>query len=153
MKLYLVRHGQAVPENVDPQQPLSESGQSDVLRVAAFLAHAGIQVSAVLHSGKSRARQTAECLASSVTLEGVSMEMPGLNPLDAVDGALRAIIGREADTMLVSHVPFLNNLVARLIGRDAKISGLTIHTATVICLERSEERGWTITWMIRPDLL
>ena len=66
MRLYLVQHGEALPKQVDPERPLSERGRSDVARVADFLKGAGIRVTRVAHSGKTRARQTAELLASFV---------------------------------------------------------------------------------------
>ena len=66
MRLYLVQHGEAVPEDADPSRPLSETGNRDVARVAAFLATADIRVSRVLHSGKLRAGQTAELCAAKL---------------------------------------------------------------------------------------
>ena len=60
MKLYLVQHGEACAEDVDPERPLTAQGRADVERLAAFLQQAGIQVGRVIHSGKLRAEQTAE---------------------------------------------------------------------------------------------
>ena len=67
MKLCLVQHGDAVPEETDPQRPLSERGCAEVQRVAELLAGAGVQVSTILHSGKTRAEQTARLLAACVS--------------------------------------------------------------------------------------
>ena len=36
IKLYLVQHGEALPKEDDPARPLSEKGQADVRRLAAF---------------------------------------------------------------------------------------------------------------------
>ena len=41
MKLYLVRHGEAVSRSQDPERPLSQRGRSDVEGVATRLAKAG----------------------------------------------------------------------------------------------------------------
>ena len=38
MRLFLVQHGNALPEDVDPERGLSERGKQDVANVAAFLA-------------------------------------------------------------------------------------------------------------------
>ena len=35
MRLYLVRHGAALPDHLDPRRPLSEHGQQEVAKVAA----------------------------------------------------------------------------------------------------------------------
>src|SRR5688500_9788627 len=63
MRLYLVQHGEAVPEQVDPQRPLSEAGRRDVQAMARLLAGAGIRPTRIVHSGKRRAQETAELLA------------------------------------------------------------------------------------------
>jgi phosphohistidine phosphatase len=65
MKLYLAQHGDSLPEQVNPERPLSERGREDVRRLAEFLGGTGIQVRRVYHSGKLRARQTAELLGIS----------------------------------------------------------------------------------------
>ena len=38
MRLLLVQHGEAVPEQVEPARPLSARGAADVARIAEFLA-------------------------------------------------------------------------------------------------------------------
>ena len=60
MRLYLVHHGEAVPPGVDPQRPLSEGGSASVEQVAEKAAMQGAKPAVVWHSGKLRARQTAE---------------------------------------------------------------------------------------------
>ena len=63
MKLYLVRHGEALSEHVARERPLSDKGKRDAAAMAAFLGRAGIRVAEVQHSGKARARETAELLS------------------------------------------------------------------------------------------
>ena len=65
MRLYLVQHGDALPEQVDPERPLSAEGRRDVEAVARLLASAGTRAVRVAHSGKLRAQQTAEVLAAA----------------------------------------------------------------------------------------
>ena len=60
MWLYLVQHGQAKTEEEDPERPLTDRGAADVGRVAGVAAAAGIMTGRICHSGKTRARQTAE---------------------------------------------------------------------------------------------
>ena len=66
MRIYLTQHGLAVPKDVDPDRPLSEQGRQDVQRLADFLKNTGAQVEQVLHSGKTRAEQTATILAPAL---------------------------------------------------------------------------------------
>jgi broad specificity phosphatase PhoE len=60
MRVYLVQHGEAQPEAVSAERELTPRGRSDVERVANLLAGGGVRVAKVCHSGKTRARQTAE---------------------------------------------------------------------------------------------
>jgi phosphohistidine phosphatase len=57
MKLYLVQHGDALPKDIDPDRPLSNVGHAEVGLLAELLA-GHMNISRVLHSGKTRARQT-----------------------------------------------------------------------------------------------
>jgi phosphohistidine phosphatase SixA len=57
MRLYIVQHGDAIPERVDPERPLSVEGRRDVEAVARLLASAGTRAVRVAHSascGRSR---------------------------------------------------------------------------------------------------
>ena len=70
MRLFLVQHGEAKTEQEDPERPLTDRGASDVSRVARAATEARIVTAErIVHSGKTRARQTAEtwvrCSASS----------------------------------------------------------------------------------------
>jgi len=60
MFLYLVHHGVAVAPEVDPRRPLSPAGLAAVERLAAQAAALGAKPAVVWHSGKLRAKQTAE---------------------------------------------------------------------------------------------
>jgi len=66
VNIYLMQHGKPVPKDKDPEKPLSERGRDEVQNIAGFLKKAGIQVEAVYHSGKTRARQTAEIMNSKI---------------------------------------------------------------------------------------
>ena len=57
MKLYLQQHGDALPEEINHDRPLSERGREDVKLLAKFAGRCGIRVQRVYHSGKTRARE------------------------------------------------------------------------------------------------
>lgn len=82
MALYLIRHADAKREGEDPLRPLSESGVRDIKVVASYLFRMGIKADQIFHSGKLRARQTAEVLAESLRPSMGTIESEGLNPLD-----------------------------------------------------------------------
>lgn len=69
MRLYLVQHGDAAPERLDPERPLSAAGRREVEAVARLLACAGARVAQVVHSGKLRAQQTRRAARDSPGVE------------------------------------------------------------------------------------
>ena len=84
MRVYLAQHGLAEPKEIDPERPLSEQGHEDVRRLAAFLEGKGLRVEQALHSGKTRAEQTAALLARALLAGGRFKAYPGLAPNDPV---------------------------------------------------------------------
>ena len=115
MRLYLVQHGEAVPEQVDPQRPLSAAGRREVEAIGRLLASAGVRSTRVVHSGKLRAEQTAELLAIACAPPSVVEAAAGLSPNDPVKPVARKIASLSADTMLVGHLPFMARLAGRLV--------------------------------------
>ena len=153
MKLYLVQHGDSLPEEVNPERPLSERGQQDVTRLAEFLGRRGIRVQRVCHSGKTRARQTAEILAATVA-SGVAVEaMSGINPNDPVEPIAERIKDWDDDTLLAGHMPFMGRLAALLLTGKSESVVVAFQPGSVVCLERTVSGVWAMNWMLRPELL
>ena len=153
MKLYLVQHGHAVAKDMDPARPLSDQGRADARRTASFLGRAGVRVSTILHSGKKRTEETAELLAASVGTVEHPDDISGIAPLDPVPEFARTVNGWTSDTMVVGHLPFMGRLVSHLVAGDEAVSTVAFRPGTVLCLEREESGGWSIAWMIRPELV
>ncbi len=153
MKLYLVRHGEALAKDVDPDQPLSPSGRADVERLAAFLGQRGVRAERIEHSRKARARQTADILAGTIADAGVSTPRDGLLPNDPTTPIAREIAGLHQDTMLVGHLPFMGGLAARLVVGSENVIVAAFRPATILCLEHAVGDGWYVAWMLRPDML
>jgi len=66
MKVYLVRHGQAVAPQVDSSQPLSDEGRNEIQHIARTLKNMNVTVHSVYHSGKLRAEESAMILAEAL---------------------------------------------------------------------------------------
>jgi phosphohistidine phosphatase len=153
MKLYLVQHGDAVPGEIDMARPLSQKGKRDARHLGDFLARNGIAVSRIIHSGKLRAQQTAETIASRLRTS-VSVEAhDGLNPNDPARGAAQILVQSDDDTLVVSHLPLLSKLVSRLVTGNKEPSVVSFVPGGAVCLERSETGSWTVSWMVRPEVL
>ncbi|NEV60322.1 phosphohistidine phosphatase SixA [Thiorhodococcus minor] len=153
MHLYLAQHGLAVPEDVDPERPLSPKGRTDIERLAARLDRAGIVVERMLHSGKTRAAQTAEILAGPLRAGAVPQARGGLRPNDPVEALASEIADWSADTLIVGHLPFVGRLASHLLVADANQSLLAFQPGSLACLERDADGHWRLAWMLRPELL
>jgi len=153
MRLYLVQHAQALTKEQDPDRPLSAAGRDDAGRVAAALAGAGVGLWRIRHSGKARARQTAEIMAAALAVEDGVEAMAGLAPNDAVTAVVPDLSGWEGDVMLVGHMPFVARLAAYLLGEGEQWPVLAFEPGTVACLERTAPDGWQLAWMLSPALL
>jgi phosphohistidine phosphatase len=151
MRLYLVQHGESLDKEEDAHRSLTDKGIADVERMAAFMAGTGIRASRVLHSGKTRARQTAEILAQALT-DTTLHPLFGIDPLDDVLPIADIIEDWNEDAAIVGHLPFMARLVSYLTIGDPKAEITAFEPGTVVCLERSEH-GWELNWMVRPSLL
>ena len=151
MKLYLVRHGKAVADYESGDPPLSPEGESEVALVASKLSEMDVIVEDIYHSGKLRAKQTAEIIQKSVAPDVDLSVKVGLKPNDPVARIADDMIRADKNTMLVGHLPFMDKIASYLLERSHDKSGLAFHTATVVCLERMENDKWTILWTVSPD--
>ena len=153
MRLYLVQHGQALSKEEHPDRPLSEAGHHDVHRLAAFLKMAGIKVNRTLHSGKTRAQQTAEILAASTMPQGQVASIEGISPNDPTDRLMDQIKDWDDDTLVVGHLPYMARLVSQLVTQQQNHGVTGFEPGTLVCLERTASGGWEIILMLRPTQL
>ncbi len=153
MKLYLVQHGEACTKEIDPERPLTDKGQADIERMAAFLEQASIKVERVIHSGKRRAEQTAERLAM-VIAPNVEIEISGIiNPNDNPKAFDWQSESWDKDALIIGHLPFIAKLVSHLVIDNEDISITAFQPGSIVCLENINDGQWQINWMIRPELL
>ena len=87
MKIYLVRHGEAVPEEVDSEKPLSPQGRENIEKIARFLGQKSFPLSLILHSQKLRAKQTAEIMGQYIAPGQTMEEHPQMAPNDPIESA------------------------------------------------------------------
>ena len=153
MNLYLVRHGEALAKEVDPDQSLSEAGRANVERLAAFLGQRGVRAAHIQHSGRTRARQTAEIIAEAMADAGACAARDGLAPNDPTAPVADEFAGLQEDTVLVGHLPFLGDLAARLVVGSEGVTVVAFRPATMVCLEHGVGGGWHVAWVLRPDML
>jgi len=146
MKVYLVQHAKSKSEQEDPARPLSEEGRNDLEKIAKFL---DIKVLKILHSGKLRAKQTAEIFSKSLNAEVQNVE--ALEPLADPTIWAEKLDKETDDVMIVGHLPHLEKLASLLLCKDSVRKVIAFKQGGVVCLEKTE--GWAVAWMVVPDLL
>lgn len=152
MALFLVQHGRSLPKDKDPNKGLSEAGIHETERIAQVAKGYGVHVSSIAHSGKTRARQTADIFASALKPEGGLQEISGLNPLDDVTAVSDSIDSTE-DRMLVGHLPFMERLTAYLITGSIERPVFKFQNSGIVCLDKAPDIGsWVIKWALMPQI-
>src|SRR5438093_7417592 len=114
MMLCLVHHADAVGSDVDSQRPLSARGRAQAEHLANHVKAAGFVPAAIWHSGKLRARQTAEAFYRVCSPFAEFKMIRGLRSEDP-PGPMRDIVNAEpSDVLLVSHMPLIAELLQLL---------------------------------------
>jgi phosphohistidine phosphatase len=153
MRLYLVQHGDAVTKEIDPDRPLSAQGKQDVERLANRISNWGLAVTQIIHSGKTRARQTAESLTAAFGSVGKPRVEPNLAPMDSPDPLLKRLKKQSDNMAVIGHMPYLGKLVAWLITGNENSAVVSPRPGTLVVLERDEHGRWSVICMLRPEHL
>lgn len=151
MQLYLIQHGTAKSGEEDPDRPLTDEGRREVEAVLLSTLRFGrLGLVRVLHSGKRRARETAEIVADR--LDSPAEEVDGLAPDDDPDIWARRLREQQRDLMLVGHLPHLSRLASRLLSGDPDRDIVRFANGGIVALE-GEGDAWSLRWAITPDLV
>ena len=149
MQLFLVRHGDYVPESVNPEKPLSYKGRKDVAKVANALKDQGFTVEAFIHSTKKRAKETAEIFKRVLNTEATISVRQKLSPNDSTDDIVQEISTWDKNTMIVGHAPFIPGLAYRLLELENG-SHIRMTTSSVVVLEK-KGRQWEMVANLTLD--
>ncbi len=152
MHLYLAQHGAALDKTVNPDRPLSPDGVTNVKHVAAMLAASGISPARILHSGKTRAMETAALFGESLPSASPAEAVPGIAPNDAVEAFAVTTAAWNQDVLICGHQPFMGRLASYLLCGNAVILTLDYVPGAVAALARNENDGWRLSWFLRPEI-
>jgi len=147
--ILLVHHGDAVGPGVDSSRPLSGRGLGDVARLAEQAAALGVKPDVIWHSGKLRARQTAEAfwrsgnpLASFSATRGLLPDDPPIWMRDQLAGETRTVV-------VVGHMPHMPRLLRLLVTGDAEAVTLTFPQHGCVALDADGD-VWRELWRLEP---
>ena len=150
-RVYLAQHGMAVDKAVDPERPLSEQGIAQTQAIAEQLQRANIKVTRIFHSGKLRARQTAEIFASILTVDKLG-STEGFSPNDDVSQTPSQLTFDDA--LYIGHLPHLDKLVSLLVSGDEASGVLMFQNSAIVCLENDTSKdNYSIQWYLSNNLI
>ena len=150
MALYVVQHGKSLPKAQDPEKGLSAEGTMETERIAGVAKGYRVKVSRIVHSGKKRARETAEILASLLSPADGLTPCNGMNPLDDVR-AFADSLELDKNVMLVGHLPFLERLIGLLVCGNPDQTVFKLQNSGILCLDRLPEvKNPVIRWALMP---
>jgi phosphohistidine phosphatase len=144
MRVHLVHHADALGPAVDPQRPLSSHGLEQAERLAAAAHDAGIKPDAIWHSGKLRARQTAEAFLRRCNPFAEFRMVRGLRSEDPPDWIRDMLAGEDRDVLVAGHMPHIAQLSLRLGATDV----IPLHG--IVSFERVGERRYEERWRAQP---
>ena len=153
MYLYLVRHGEALTKEEDPERGLSAEGRESIRKISAFMKGLGIQVKQVFHSGKKRAMQTALIFSENIQSDRGVLETDGLAPMDDPEIWYERISRFNENVMLVGHLPHLAKVSSMALCGGMETKALDFSAGSIVCLKRSDDNAWAVDWMMKPGLI
>jgi phosphohistidine phosphatase len=148
VRVFLVHHGEAMAPDVDPRRPLTPWGRQHVEHLAADAAARGAKPAIVWHSGKLRARQTAEAFWRACNALAEFSATKDLQPADPPGWMRDRLRGESGDVLIAGHFPHLPKLLASLVGEpDGSPGAFPPHG--IVALETTDDGAtWQELWRI-----
>ena len=149
MKVYLVQHGEAAPEEQDPARHLTEKALQDAKCLGRALAANSLRPSEIWHSGKTRTQETAKAIAAAFEGEIPLVEKTGMAPNEHPGPLVDQL---KDDVMVVGHQPFLGKMVGRMVSGHEKAQIVNFDHLRCACLSGDGKR-WAVEWVQEARLL
>lgn len=143
----LVHHADAVDPTIEPQRPLSATGREQAAVVANALLARAVKPACVWHSGKLRARQTAETIWKTCNPLAELSAIRGLLPDDPPDWIKDRLTAELRTVVVVGHMPHLPRVVQALV-RSVDEQRIDFPAHGAIALEEVDE-SWVERWRVQ----
>ncbi len=149
MAIYLSQHGKCHSSETDPDRKLTDDGRTESGITGKILRDKNVHISRIVHSGKTRAYETAAVFSGYLTPEKGIIAMDGMDPNDSVETF--AVNTSFDDTLYVGHLPFMEKLASYLVTGDSGTETIKFYNSGIVCLERDNISGKVcISWTITP---
>jgi phosphohistidine phosphatase len=156
MRLYFLRHAEALDGEDDAARPLSPHGRKQSEGIAEFLRGAGVKFDRAITSPLVRAHQTAEILLRSMGGAGkVKLEIAEALLNETSDGQWNRwlhSLREDGHVLLVGHEPSLAERVRLLLG-IAHSESLRLPKAGLACIESDDGHSGRLKYLVTPRSL
>ena len=146
----LVHHGHAVGPQVDAMRPLSADGRAAVARLAEEAKRRGVKPDLVWHSGKLRARQTAEAFWRACNPLATLSAVRGLLPDDPPVWIRDTLASDPRTIVLAGHMPHLPQLLHLMLRGNADAYAMDFPLNGCVALEADRD-VWKELWRLEPE--
>ena len=147
--LFLVHHGDAVGPDVNAMRPLSDRGRVEVDMLAQKAADRGAKPDLIWHSGKLRARQTAEAYWKRCNPLATFSATRGLQPTDPTNWIIDSLAGETKHMLIAGHFPHLPRLLGRLLSGNPNADSVDFPLNGIVALENVDGK-WIERWRMKP---
>lgn len=153
MRLYFLRHAEALDGDDDAARPLSPHGKEEVKAIGRFLKAAGIEFDAAYTSPLLRARQTAEIVQQICGSSKLEMADELLNEASAsqFEQWLRDLPERKR-VLVVGHAPSLAERVRWMLA-VANPEALKLPKGGLACVDTEDRRTGALKFLVTPKSL
>ena len=151
----LMRHGEAAAGGDDRRRPLTAAGRANAAAMVGLLARGSLAttVTAVAHSGRVRAEQTAAILAARLGVDPARVRTQrGLDPGDDPQPALDQLAAADESVAVVSHLPFLPKLASLMLTGDEAALTAVFAEAGWMALVGSG-RSWRLAALVNHEVV
>lgn len=148
MAIYFIQHGVCLDKSIDPKKPLSELGKKETNQVSEFLKKNRIKIQKVYHSGKLRAKETAQILSNHLS-DGNIYEKSNMLPNDNVISFCKDKL--EDNCIYVGHLPHLDKATSYLVCQNEDSEVIKLKNSGIVSIEVRDCK-YKIKWYILPNL-
>jgi len=150
--VYFMQHGLALSKDQNPERPLSYDGIQQTTTIARHLAGLSFSTAHIYHSGKPRALQTAEILATATAIGPNKLtQHVHLSPNDDIQLLITQL---QDQSLYVGHLPHLDKLCSFLLAGDASANIIRFENSGIVCLQLNQQnpdqQQWQLGWYLTP---
>lgn len=156
MKLYFLRHADALDGDDDAARPLSPHGRDQSAAIARFLSKAGVKFSAAFASPLVRAHQTGEIVLRTMGVAGDVKLQTARELLNEISDAQwqrwLTSLPESKHVLLVGHAPSLADRVRAFL-RVTDANALNLAKGALACVETDDRRSGQLKYLVTPRSL